>query len=63
MSNKKIDFRVEVPRKRQRNTLSLAQARGEMLRGGQRHTDKAHKAPRNPREWEDEDWGEDESDC
>ena len=53
-------FKVEVPRKRARNTLALVQARGEMLQG-QRMTDKAHKPERNPRAWMDEDWGEDES--
>jgi hypothetical protein len=51
-------FRIEIPRKRERNTLVLAQARGEMLKP-QRMTDKAHRDERNPRSWEDEDWGED----
>lgn len=43
-----------------RNPMAIAQAKGEMLRDRvERMSDKIHKAPRNPRSWEDEDWGED----
>lgn len=48
--------RMEVPKKRQRNTLHLAQERGEMLKP-QRFTSTKFKDPRNSREWEEEDWG------
>ena len=51
-------FNLDVPRKRERDFMALKQLKGE-AQIGQRMTAKIHKAPRNPREWEDEDWGED----
>ena len=57
-STKGVRFTVEVPRKRDRNALVIAQAKGEMLKP-QRMSDKKFKDERNPRSWEDEDWGED----
>jgi hypothetical protein len=62
MGSKKGDRSFRVLRKR--NTLHLAQERGEMLKP-QKMSSKKFKAEstRNPRSWMNEDWGEDETEC
>jgi len=56
-SKKGIHFTLTIPRKRERNTLAILQAKGEALRGA-RINSKKYKAPRNKNEWMEEDWGE-----
>jgi hypothetical protein len=59
MSSKKgIHFTLDIPRKRERNILVLKQAMCE-AQTPQKMSTLKHKKERNPRAWEDEDWGED----
>lgn len=56
-----MGFKMDIPKKRERNALVIAQAKGEMLKP-QRMSDKKYKPARNRNSWKDEDWGEDDSD-
>ena len=51
-------FNITIPHKKERNILVLKQAKGEAQKS-QIMTPKNHKTPKNKREWENEDWGED----
>jgi hypothetical protein len=53
-----VRFTISIPKKRIRNSLVIGQARGEALTP-QRMTEKRYKPARNPRSWENEDWGDD----
>lgn len=58
-SKKGIHFTLTIPRKRERNVLTILQAKAEALRGV-RVNSKKYKGPRNKNEWLEEDWGEDD---
>lgn len=52
-----MGFQINVPKKRERNALVIAQAKGEAQKPA-RMSNKKYKAPRNRNSWKDEDWGE-----
>jgi hypothetical protein len=52
-----MGFTIEVPRKRERNSLVISQAKGEALKP-QKMGDKKHKASKDRKAWKKEDWGD-----